>query len=77
MGATKGHDSGYLIEFYPIGQSVKVSAVDPDSGTEVSIVGPSTATQQQLTDLAVRKLEFVLKRGEADRRDKRGPGIFV
>lgn len=50
----------YLIEFVQIGASVKVSAVDPVSGREVSIVGPASATRAQLTRVAVNKLKYVL-----------------
>ena len=53
-------DDGYLIEFRQIGGSVKVSAIDPVSRTEVSIVGPSTASQAQLKAGAIAKLEFML-----------------
>ncbi len=51
---------GYLIEFIQQGDYVKVSAVDPVSGREVSIVGDPAAGRQALTRVAVRKLEYVL-----------------
>jgi len=54
----------YLVEFIQIGNSVKVSAVDPVSGREVSIVGPVTATRPYLTRLAVKKLQYVLAKKE-------------
>lgn len=53
---------GYIVEFVTIGNSIKVSAVDPVSGTEVSAIGSPQATQAQMSALAVRKLEYVLKR---------------
>ncbi|MAU41691.1 MAG: hypothetical protein CMF31_08710 [Kordiimonas sp.] len=53
---------GYLIEFRQIGQSVKVSAVDPVSKMEVSIVGAARAPRQQLIQTAIRKLEYVMKK---------------
>lgn len=52
----------YLVEFVQVGSSVKVSAVDPVSGREVSIVGPASASRDQLTRVAVNKLEYVLAR---------------
>jgi len=55
-------DDGYLIEFRRIGASVKVSAVDPRTGTEISMVGPASAGQAELSRLAVNKLEYVLAR---------------
>lgn len=50
----------YIIEFIQIGSSVKVSAVDPLTGREVSIIGPPSAGRAQLSRLAVQKLEYVL-----------------
>ena len=49
-----------IIEYHRIGASVKVSAFDPESLTEVSIVGPANAGEDILTRNVMRKLEFVL-----------------
>ena len=49
-----------IIEFHRIGGSVKVSAMDPATLTEVSIVGPANAGEETLTRTVLRKLEFVL-----------------
>lgn len=67
----------YLVEFIPIGNSVKVSAIDPDSGVEVSIVGPAKASQADLTQVAVRKLEYVMGRKSAAAADDKGKGILT
>ncbi len=58
----------YLIEFISMGHTIKVCAVDPITKREVSIVGPATATEEELKRTAVRKLEYVLKKelGEGD-----------
>jgi len=53
-----------LLEFIQIGNSVKVSAIDPKTGTEVSITGPASASEQTLSRNAVKKLKYVLARGE-------------
>ena len=53
-------NEGYIIEFYQVGNSVKVSAIDPVSLKEVSIVGDPKAGEDELTKLAVQKLEFML-----------------
>ena len=58
-----------LFEFVVQGKFVKVMAVDPVSGTEVSIVGDSRASKSTLQRVATKKLEMVLKR-------KRGEGIL-
>ena len=52
----------YIVEFIQLGGSIKVTAVDPVSLREVSIVGSPGATQEQLAELAIRKLRYVLER---------------
>ena len=49
-----------ILEFQTIGNSVKVTAIDPESLVEVSLVGSVSAGEQALGRLAVRKLEYVL-----------------
>ena len=56
----RSRDNGYLIEFRRIGASVKVSAVDPRTGTEISMVGPASVSQTELSRNAINKLEYVL-----------------
>jgi phage head maturation protease len=57
-------DQGYIIEFHRIGNVVKVSAMDPATLTEVSMVGAPSVGDAELTRLVVRKLEYMLaKRG--------------
>ena len=51
-----------LIEFRPVGNSVKVSAVDPKTGVEVSIIGPSDIGETELKRNAVAKLAYVLRK---------------
>ena len=52
----------YIVEFYSVGNSVKVSAIDPETLTEVSIVGSPKATKADLKKLAVQKLEYVMNK---------------
>lgn len=56
-----------LLEFQRIGNAVKVVAVDPESLVEVTIMGPSGAGEEALTRVAVRKLEYVLKKRKTER----------
>ena len=49
-----------LFEFSAIGNSVKVSAVDPLTMREVSIFGPVTAGEEALKRAALNKLRYVL-----------------
>lgn len=61
-----GHLSeGYLVEMIPMGNAIKVCAVDPVTGTEVICVGAPSATRKELTDLAIRKLEYVLAKNRS------------
>ncbi len=49
-----------IFEFQRVGAFVKVSAVDPRTLTEVSIVGSPRAGEEILKRTARRKLEYVL-----------------
>lgn len=53
-----------IIEFHRIGGSVKVSAMDPSTLTEVSIVGPANAGEEILKRNVLKKLEFVLAKNK-------------
>lgn len=55
---------GYLIEFIQVGNAVKVSAVDPKTGLEVSIVGSPLMSRDQLSRAAVQKLEYRLAKAQ-------------
>ena len=58
-----------LIEFHRLGNAVKVTAVDPQTLVEVSIVGAPGAGEAALTRAVLQKLRYVLGRkgGEPDR----------
>lgn len=51
-----------IIEFRRIGAALQVIAIDPVTGTEVSMVGDPRLSQQELSRLAVRKLQYVLNK---------------
>lgn len=51
-----------LFEIVAIGNSVKVSAIDPRTNTEVSVVGPVTASAYSLKMNALRKLKARLRK---------------
>ena len=51
-----------IIEFLPVGNVVKVSAMDTETLTEISIQGPATASEDILKRNAVKRLEYVLKK---------------
>jgi len=73
-----------IIEFIPIGGSVKVTAIDVTTGTEVSAIGPASASQAELERIAIRKLDYVMSKRElgavkknAAEPDKGAGGIIV
>jgi hypothetical protein len=66
------NDLGYIIEFHRIGNAVKVSALDPATLTEVSIMGAPGVGETELTRLVVRKLEYVLAKRAAQGRSGEG-----
>jgi len=51
-----------IIEFFPVGAFVKVSAMDTKTLTEISIQGPASASEEVLTRNAMKRLEYVLKK---------------
>jgi len=57
---------GFIIEIVRQGAYAKASAIDPHTGEEASVVGPSHGHDELLTRLAVKKLRQKL--GQA------GPG---
>ena len=60
---------GYIIEFTRVGTAIKVTAADPATMTEVSIVGAPGYSQEFLTRQAVKKLEYVLAKQRTGRAD--------
>ncbi len=61
-----------IIEFVPLGNAVKVSAICEKTGREVSIVGDRNAGKAELEALAVRKLNYVMAKEEKKLPRKRG-----
>jgi len=66
-----------LLEFLQVGDFVKVTAIDPLTLREVSIVASPRVNEAELIRLALRKLDYVEKRETArprEGRKPRGPG---
>lgn len=51
-----------IIEFHPVGHFMKVSAMDTQTLTEISIQGPANTPQDILQRNALKRLEYVLKK---------------
>ena len=56
------HGREVIIEYRPVGQIVRVSAIDADSLTEISIQGPASAGEEILKRNAMKRLEYVLRK---------------
>ena len=51
-----------IIEFHPVGVYVKVSAMDTETLTEISVQGSLSVPQNILKKNALKRLEYVLKK---------------
>lgn len=71
MSQPPAHGEGeYYLEFVSVGGSVKVTAIDPATMREVSMVCPAYTTREQMGKLAVQKLQYVLnKEAQEDQPD--------
>ena len=58
-----------IFEFVQHGSSVKVTAMDPETLVEVSIVGPASAGQAVLKANALAKLKYVLAKRQQGPRN--------
>ena len=47
------------VEFIILGNTVKATAIDPETGLEASIVGPASAPRSILAENARKKLDYV------------------
>ncbi len=56
------HLGEVLFEFQRFGNALKVCAVDPKSGVEISIQGPLTGSREDLKMIAMAKLDYVLRK---------------
>ncbi|MBN8531089.1 MAG: hypothetical protein J0L97_04425 [Alphaproteobacteria bacterium] len=54
--------SEYLIEEIIVGNALKVTAVDPETGLEAVIQAPLTGSRLEARQLAVRKLLYLIEK---------------
>lgn len=76
----RGSGREFLVEFRRIGNAVKVSAIDPVTGTEVSISGPANIGETELSRTACNKLRYVLRKNSenaAAAQEARRRGIKI
>ncbi len=71
-------DREVLIELMQVGNAVRVSAIDPATGVEVTIVGSPYEGEDTLKRNAIRKLNYVLEKAKsANGKKNGGPGVVV
>ena len=63
MGGGSDQGREVYFEFTAIGSTVKVTAIDGATGTEVTVMGPAAAAKSDLERLALQKLKLRLARG--------------
>jgi hypothetical protein len=56
------HDREVIIEFFPVGTYMKVTAMDTATMTEVVTQGPASAGKTVLEHNALKRLEYVMKK---------------
>ena len=64
------------LQFHPIGQQVKVTAIDAATGIEVSTFGPATALQEDLKRVAIRKLRRRIEQVAASEGSRSDPTLY-
>ena len=60
------NDRRIILELTRIGSSQKVTAIDEDTGTEVSFISPSSAARADIERLARAKLDYVINKSRPD-----------
>lgn len=56
------NDKEYLIEYTTVGNAVKITAMDPETGIEVSTMGPSYMSRDLMAKAAINKLEYKIRK---------------
>jgi hypothetical protein len=59
---TADRETDYIVEFVALGNSVKATAVDPLTLKEATVIGSRKTTKEQLAELAVRKLRYLIEK---------------
>lgn len=59
-----GQGTDVFFEIQQLGESIKITAIDESTGTEVSIQGPATAPLATLQYMAMKKLNYILAKSK-------------
>ncbi len=58
-----------LIEMRRVGNAIRIAAIDPVSGTEVTMVAPRKTKISDIKRIAARKLAYVLGKKQAAEKE--------
>jgi hypothetical protein len=58
--------SGIILEISRVGNSQKVTAVDEETGVEVSFIAPVSALRMDIERLARSKIAYVIRKKSAE-----------
>jgi hypothetical protein len=61
-----------IIEFIQLGDYVKVSAIDEESGVEAVTILPTNLSQADMQEAALRKLKYVMEKKKSSGDDSGG-----
>ena len=56
-----------LFEMKQVGQYIRITAIDPLSGTEVISIGDPSVDPDMLRNMAIRKLKYVIAKNRNER----------
>jgi hypothetical protein len=51
-----------FVEFVILGNSIKATAIDPESGLEASVIGPANAPRHAMAEAARNKLNYLARK---------------
>jgi hypothetical protein len=51
-----------FVEFVILGNSLKATAIDPESGLEASVIGPANAPRHVMAEAARNKLNYMARK---------------
>ena len=58
--------SEILFEYVRLGNSVKVTAIEPETKIEAAVVVPASLSQEQMKMQALNRLKYILKKKEEE-----------
>lgn len=58
--------SEVLFEYMRSGTSIKVTAIEPNTGVEAVVIVPAGVSEQQMQARAMQKLLYILKKKEEE-----------